>query len=328
MSGKGILDADMTTVAGWLRDGWRWWVDELAALVPDRWRALGRGRAEVARFDGTHLTGAAPGKAVAVAVASELCLVRVVERPALSERDVARMLAFEADRILPMPAETMVAAGRIVAREGATMRLAVAGLPRARADALAGLIVQQRARPVRVFVDHPAGAIELLPALRDAGYLGVRHGAARGWWAAVAFLFVLNVGLLIWRDAARNQRLQEVVDAQAPAVAVSRAMTGRVRTGQRVALVTARRRAAYDPLGVLARVSGGVPGGTWAQRYGWTGDTLKLAGYRRRDANVVAALRALPGFVEVRNTNTDSVAEVPAGQPFDVSARLAGGERR
>lgn len=328
MSGRGILDADMTTVAGWLRDGWRWWVDELAALVPDRWRTLSRGRADLARFDGTHLTGAAPDRPVAIGIAPELCLVRVVERPALGERDVARMLAFEADRILPMPAETMVAAGRIVEREGGTMRLAVAGLPRARADVLVALVAQQRLRPVRVFVDHPAGAIELLPALRDAGYLTVRPGAARGWWVAVAFLFVLNVGLLIWRDAARVQRLQEVVDAQAPAVGVSRAMTGRVRAGQRVALVTARRRAAYDPLGVLARVSGGVPAGTWAQRYGWTGGTLKLAGYRPRSANIVGALRQLPGFVEVRNTNTDSVAEVPAGQPFDVSARLAGGERR
>ena len=124
------------------------------------------------------------------------------------------------------------------------------------------------------------------------------------------------------------QRLQDVVDAQAPAVAVSRAMTGRVRAGQRVAWVSVRRRAAYDPLGTLARVSAALPAGAWAQRYGWTGDSLKLAGYRPRDANIVGALRQVPGFIEVRNTNTDSVAEVPAGQPFDVSARLAGGERR
>lgn len=328
MTGRGILDADMTTLAAWLRDGWRWWRDELAALVPPRWRALGRTNAAVARFDGAELTGVARGDAAAVAVAPELCLVRLVDRPAMGERDVARMLAFEGERILPMPAETMIAAARIVARDAGTMRLAVAGLPRARAEVLAQLIAARALRPVRVFVDHPAGEIELLPALREAGLLAPRGGAARGWWAAVAFLFLLNVGVLIWRDAARTARLQDLVAAQAPAVGVSRAMTARVRAGQRLALASIRRRAAYDPLGTLARVSAALPAGAWAQRYGWTGDTVKLAGYRPRDANIVAALRRVPGFVEVRNTNTDSVAEVPAGQPFDISARLAGGERR
>lgn len=324
---RGILDADMTTLAGYLRDGWRWWVEELSGMVPERWRGLGRTRAEVARFDGTHLSQVAGGTA-AIAVAPELCLVRVIDRPAMGERDVARMLAFDAERILPMPAETMVAAARIVSRDGATMQLAVAGLPRARAEGLAMLVAERGLRPVSVFVDHAEGAIELLPALREAGLLSVRRGAARGWWAAVAFLFVLNVGLLVWRDAARVQRLQDVVDAQAPAVTVSRAMIGRVRSAQRVAFVSLRRRAAYDPLGTLARISAALPAGAWAQRYAWTGDTLKLAGYRPRDANIVAALRAVPGVVEARNAATDSVAEVPAGQPFDVTTRLAGGERR
>lgn len=328
MTTRGILDADMTAVAGWLRDGWRWWVDELAALVPDRWRALGRGRADSATFDGAELTGATPGRAAAIAVAPALCLVRVVDRPLMGQRDIGRMLALDAERILPMPAETMVAAGRVLSREGTTMRLAVAGFHRARAEALGALVERQRLRPVQVFVAHPAGAIELLPALRAAGLLPARRSAAQGWWGTVAFLFALNAALLVWRDAARVERLREVVEAQAPAVAVSRAVIGRVRAGQRVAALATYRRGSYDPLGTLARVSAALPAGAWAQRYGWTGDSLKLAGYRPRDANIVAALRTMPGVVEVRNVNADSVAEVPAGQPFDVAVRLAGGDRR
>ena len=37
MSGS-ILEADMTTVGRWLRDGWRWWIDELTSMVPPRIR--------------------------------------------------------------------------------------------------------------------------------------------------------------------------------------------------------------------------------------------------------------------------------------------------
>jgi hypothetical protein len=322
MAGRGILDADMATVGGWLRDGWRWWIDELAQMVPPSWRAAAGPRAVAARFDGTRLAGGLPGQAVAITLDPALALVRIVERPAMGERDLDRLLAFDAERIMPLPAEAMVVASHIDRREGAAMQVAVAALPLARAEALATAVTAANVRPARVLLDRPEGAIDFLPALRRAGFFAQNRSAARGWWVAVAFLFALNLAMIVWRDVARTDRLEETVAQQQPAVAISRAMANRVRGGQRVARVSLARRAAFDPLGVLARVSTALPAGTWVQRYNWYGDTLKIAGYRPRNANVVTALRAAPGFVEVRNTSSDTVAEIPAGQPFDVTARL------
>jgi hypothetical protein len=322
MSGRGILDADMATVGGWLRDGWRWWIDELAAMVPPGWRSAAGPRAAPARFDGARLAGGLPGQAVAITLDPELALVRAIERPAMGERDLDRLLAFDAERIMPMPAEAMVVASHVDRREGAHMAVAVAALPIARAQALADAVAAANLRPARVLLERAEGAIDFLPALRRAGFFHRDTSAARGWWMAVAFLFLLNGALIVWRDAARTDRLEEMVAQQRPAVGISRAMAGRIRGGQRVARVSMARRAAFDPLGVLARVSNALPPGAWVQRYNWYGDTLKIAGYRPRNANVIAALRAAPGFVEVRNTSADTVAEIPAGQPFDVTARL------
>lgn len=323
MSGRGILDADMTTVGGWLRDGWRWWIDELAAMIPPSWRRLGTG-GQIALFDGTRVTGAEAGRTAAIRLAPDLCLVRTIERPAMGERDLAAMLALDADRIMPMPAETMVVAARIVAREATRMTVRVAALPRERAIALASATAAAGVIPSRVFLADGDDAIEFLPALRASGLMAIRRGAARAWWGAVAFLLLLNIALLVWRDSARTQRLEDLVEAQRPAVAASRTIAARVQNGQRAARVVLARRRSRDPLWLLGQVSTALPPGAWVQRFGWDGETLKLAGYRPRNANVVAALRATPGFVEVRNTSSDTVAEIPAGQPFDVTARIIG----
>ncbi|MGI4881479.1 MAG: hypothetical protein ACRYG4_28790, partial [Janthinobacterium lividum] len=106
-----ILDADMTTVGRWLRGGWAWWTQELADLVPPRWRtpAVPR-RALVALYDGVGGFGfSRNGRAVApppgrrpalVALPPHLCLVRATAMPALGVRDTARMVALEAGRLL------------------------------------------------------------------------------------------------------------------------------------------------------------------------------------------------------------------------------------
>lgn len=328
MSGRGILDADMTTVGGWIRDGFRWWIDELAGMVPPAWRRLGSS-GRLARFDGTRLSGGAPGVQVAISLAPELCLVRTIDRASMSDRDLAAMLAIDADRIMPMPAETIVVAGRVAARGATSMTARVAALPREKAIALASAIAAAGAIPTRVFLEDGkhSETIEFLPALRAAGLLARRRGMARIWWAAVAFLFVFNVALLVWRDSARVQRLKDVVEAQRPAVSASRMIAARVASGQRVARASLAQRRAHDPLWVLGQVSSALPPGAWVQRFGWDGETLKLAGYRPRNANVLTALRAAPGFSEVRNSSSDTVAEIPAGQPFDVTARISGPAR-
>jgi len=37
-----LLDMDMTTLGAALREGWDWWTDKLARMVPTRWQARPR----------------------------------------------------------------------------------------------------------------------------------------------------------------------------------------------------------------------------------------------------------------------------------------------
>jgi len=42
MNSSSFLNADMATVGSWLRGGWRWWTNEIAAIVPASLRKMGQ----------------------------------------------------------------------------------------------------------------------------------------------------------------------------------------------------------------------------------------------------------------------------------------------
>ena len=89
----------------------------------------------------------------------------------------------------------------------------------------------------------------------------------------------------------------------------------------------AAERGSHDVLGALGSVSAALPSGAWVQRYAWSGRSVRLTGYKRQGVDVLAALRHDPRFANVRSANSDVIAEIPAGQPFDITATLKGAAR-
>ena len=337
MAGNGILDADMATLGAWFARGWGWWVDELRALVPARLRRGARRRAlywdaaagclrHDPAWDGgainqvTHGVAADPASAEVILPAGA-CLVREVTVPPMALRDVPRMVALDADRLMPVPG-TIVACTVLGAVPGG-LRVAVAGLPRAAAEALAGALDGAPAALLAPVPGH-AASVDLLPALRAAGLLGGARGSAARWWAVVAFLFVLNAGLLVWRDAAETDAMQAIVDQQASAVNTARAITARARRADALAGAVAAARARAEPLALLARIDAALPPGAWLQRFAWDGGAeIRLAGYRPAQADVAGALRRA-GFGVARYGDGDATGASPLGQPFEATLRMKG----
>jgi hypothetical protein len=339
MSARALLDADMRTVGVWLTTGLRWWLDELAALVPSRFRRPKAAGLPVIRYDSvlglidqrTDGAVALPadkgGNRVVLALPAALCLRRRVERPTFSDRDLDRMLALDCDRIMPLSGDAIIVAGEIVEHrpDGERVVIEVVGLPLARAKPIVDAFsaTQYTAESVVVEPSSPGGpSIDLLPAMRQAGMLAKARGELQGWWALVAFLALLNVGVLIWRDAARLDRLDQLVQAQQPAVDIAQRISRRIERVDRIAsgAIAMRER---EPLGLIASLGDALPPGAWIQRLTWTRDGIRLAGYRPKGADVAGGLRRA-GLADVRYTNTDSSAGVAAGEPFEVAARLTG----
>lgn len=342
MTGAGILNADMATIRSLVITGLRWWWDELAGIVPRRWREARVGRLAFHAYDperGTlelmPATGSASPRADAPAVVvlpAELTLIRTIDYPAVSERDLARLIDLDRDRIMPQGAEALLAA-RVLARSGpigpasGRMQVEVAGLPLDRARALAMALATLPREPVRVLASAPVVAdhppIDLLPALRRAGLSGTTARSAMPLWLAVGALFLLNIGLLVWRDSAALDELSATIDQQQPAVSVAHRIIARMRSEDRIVQDTAAARHRREPVALMARIDQALPAGTWIQRFSWSGDAVQLAGYHPPRSDVSGALRHA-GLVVVRYGDSSDEAPTSLGEPFEVTVRLGG----
>lgn len=334
MPSNTILNADMRTVGRWLAGGFVWWAAELGAMVPAWLHRRPRKRGRSIHWDAATSTlhadttgNDAPIARATVILPPGVCLLREIAVPPMSERDLARMIALDADRLMPLARGEIIVAAQILARDEGRMRVAVAGLPRSAAIPLCEALVAAGGPPAAVLAApamDDAEAIDLLPAIRAAGLFGEPDRAAARWWIAVAALFMLNIGIVMWRDAAATDNLQAMVDAQKGAVDVAHAVVGRIRRGDRLAAAISDGRHGREPLAVMARVDAALPAGAWLQRFGWRGQDLRLSGYRPSHADISGAMRR-SGFKVIRYSDTDAAGASVLGQPFEIVLRA--GER-
>ncbi len=340
MKANTILNADMATVSGWLRSGWRWWLDELTGMIPSSWR-LGSGRRNgpLALYgeDGAleMLTGTAGSmdkpREADLALPLSCSLMRELALPVMSRGDLRNYVSLEAGRLFPFADTRLIADAEMIGREtGATVMTAhVAAVHRE--TILAALAAAHSAGlvPQRIVLLDPAAPdrsmFDFAPLLRTEGLLPPRSQQRLLWWSLVGFAVLLNVGLLVWRDQQSVARLQTAVDAQAPAVSIYRAIAGRTARIEQVARSTVARRAQQDALGDLAAATAALPDSAWVQRYDWDGRSVRLAGYLRPPTDVIAALGKSGRFINVRPGAADVQADIPIGQPFDVTADIERG---
>lgn len=332
MSGRGILDADMQTIGGWLTGAVRWWLEELLSLVPQRVRDRLKARTTLVDYrPGTgalwpRTEGVVGRGPISVVLPPDLCLVRTIAPPQMNARDLAAMLALDGDRIMPFGDGAMILAARIIARhgEGGRMAAEVAGLPRDSAKTLAEVLRLAARTPAHVLVSPPDPSgplpIDMLPALRRAGLTGGRDRSGAALWLTVGFLFMLNIGLLIWRDSASVDALYSVVAQQQPAVAAAHRIVGRMRAVDTVAADTLVARRGREPLAMLVRIDRALPEGAWLQRLSWQGDAVRMTGFRAPRTDVSAALRRA-GLGVLRYDDSSTTAQTPFGQPFDITIR-------
>lgn len=336
MNVNAVLNADMSTLRAWALSGFRWWIGQLRGLVPARWRESVEGQRAVALFEGAdRFSYLRAGKRIAkpvqpqarvtLAIPEHFGLTRTLAVPRLGMADISRIVALEIERLMPLPpGETLVAIDPQPAGDDADgMLVAVAILPRSAAANAVEAATTAQLMPTKVSLlraHAKAGRFDFAPMLRELGLLPSRRSPALLWWSIVGVAFLLNLILLIVRDQQAVDRIATLVNEQAPAVSAARTIASRARQFEVNADRLAEQRRSHDALGALGAVSAALPAGAWVQRYSWNGLTVRLTGYKRQGVDVLAALRRNPLFANVRSTNSDVIAEIATGQPFDITA--------
>lgn len=338
-----ILDMDMTSLGGAMREGWDWWTGELAAMIPARWQARERKLSGPSAgfaadgtlwLDGVLLDPVAEGarlRLLPVILPPAAAIATRTMLPRLGRGDLARMVALESDRLLPFPPGTAIAAARALPNEAepghARVPTMVAGMPQARAAALVEAARTRGIEPLALVWQSPEDeglTIDLLPALVASGAIMPRRDSRPFWWGLVAALFLANFGLMIWRDIAATTAFAAEVEAQAATGSAARTLAGRLAREAATRKALLAEREAHDPLSLLALTAVALPQGAWVQRYSSTPESLRITGYKAPGSDIQTALRTTGRFASLQTSVSDPTAEGGGGQPFDVSATLTG----
>ena len=331
-----FLNADMATLAGWFDEGLTWWLKELRDMVPARlrtllapippplatydngtltfWRAAGTAAAPVARAQGP-----APARAH-ILVPPSLVLERELQVPQLSDKDLRRMIALDIDRLTPFEAHD-VYFDIVEQRDGLDRpRLTLGVLRRVDANKILASAKQNRIEIAALSVGFPAGGhrrYDFVPALRRGK--AMPRPNAGFWWAFVAFLVVLNIFLLIWRDTVSTDALRSAVAAHQDLADLA------ARVHDRASAEAMKRRAFlagredHLPLPMLEALTKAVPAPSWVQTLDWDGRTVHIAGFKP------ATLDLLPGLVASHQFKNVKLESMPLSQTktlvhFELSA--------
>ena len=336
-----LLNADMRSIGALIRQGFAWWIDELAALLPPTWRERFSSRPRLLaeplaaggwRYwkDGRPLAEDAARRAARAEVGLVLppgaVLTREVQFPRLPLADVRRMVALDLDRLSPLRPDLVFVDVEVVNRDSAAGRqtVLVGVLPRELAarqlEAARGEGFSPKALSVAIAEGAPQNRFDFLPAMRRAAGEGAGGGPARYWWIAVAALVAIDLGVLVGRDILDVSRLRDAVAGQRGAVNAVLALHRRVEgeNAQRRDLVARGTR--NEPLRMLGALTAAIPAGAWVQHLEWNGQTLRVVGFRSAEVDMFAALRGSPAFTNPRAATADAGSRPGPSQPFDITA--------
>jgi general secretion pathway protein L len=345
MNAKDFLNLDMASAAQLLLQFWRWWTDELTAMLPPEWRErLTRRSHVVAQVRGSGIVytdeesgamlASKPKGAIKFLIPHERVLTRQIDLPLLPISDVKRMVALEIDRLTPFQPEQVYFDADIVARDPETGRqqVAVGILPRTTAEQILGFVREHDLAPVTIGVTANGTAapdFDFLAAMRDTQGGDAAQRRSLYWWAAAAVLLIVNIAFLTYRDSTSLDELRQAVDAQQAPVTIA------LRTRDKVNHEAARRtlllesKSRTSPLPVLDAVTKAMPQDAWVSRFEWNGRTVHIRGQRKTSNDILARLEASPVLRNARSLSGDTRnGDGTTLLPFDMQAdRQFGGAR-
>ena len=324
-----LLNADMTTLSRWARQGFDWWIGELRTLLPARLMGSAQRLRAFHRLEknGSIHVSSDPN-ADTLVLPADMCFVRHLQLPPMSEADLLALVTLDADRIMPVSADEIVVGVRRIGPSATPGLLdVVAGcLPLSRARSMAAAIEAQGLAPAHIGPltpdDEQALTFDLAPALRKAGLLPQRPAVARVWWTAAAVLLLINLGIAALREQQQVNQLQDLVTSQSTALGAVRRIEDRLRLGTASIERLRARREKQQPRRTLAVLERVLPQTCWVQRMEWDGAKARVAGYCAEGANPVAAVKASGAFAFVRASRAESLAQTYSGKPFDFNASL------
>lgn len=309
MSGAAVGPSRLlSSAASSVATGWRWWLAELADMLPRRLSGRpGDAVIVTAGSDGSLVGGPSKrtgGKTIpaALRLPSELVLARTVTLAAAAEENLAEVISFQLDRFTPFEPEEVYLGCRVVARDpdAEAIVAAFAVACRADVDALVERMARQGLACVTVIAPEGAwlpsqGQADLAldiarPATSDAS----SGRLSRVLWLIAAGLAIACVAVPLLRGRAQLAETQrELAAMRLEAHAVAQMREEVEQRAEQAAIPI--QRAQRTPLSVLiTELTRLVPDGGWVTQLEIDTASVQLTGYATAANALIPALESSP----------------------------------
>jgi general secretion pathway protein L len=332
MTFRDLLGNDLGPWAAGLHQSFQWWTDELARMAPPSWRRRPRPHEAVAEI-GSHgptvrlwrgsrfqerLEGRSRPLAVYLAAPREQVLTRTLVLPPLPAADLRRLAAQELDRLTPFrPEEVCFDVERLEPGDRPAGEVLLGVIRLTDLDAAVARAERFGLTPLGVGVLQGGRLrFDFLRAVRGAR----ANRRLIGLWSAVAVLAAINVAVAMWKDMDDVAALRRAVDLQRPTVELATKLRARVEkeTADRRALLA--RRDWNEPMRIEDAATRAFPAPQWIERMEWNGRTVRLAGFRDPNFNVLSAIATQPVLGAPRTLSNGAPGGAGAKVSFDVIA--------
>jgi general secretion pathway protein L len=312
-------------VVGLLGLFFRWWLGELAALVPTRLREhlqgggtrllleMKAGSPAFYRLRGRRAVPLATKQAardhkkaaVTLALPRTEIVTRKAQLPLAAEETLHEVVGFEMDRLTPFSREEVYYAFRLSGRDAKAGRLAVEIMlaPREKVDAL---LAEWRGQGLRIAAVDIAGGVpgqslgvNLLPRPATKAPSRVTRAVAGALTATAATLLILALQIPLERKADYAAALSERVAAERARVAELQRLRGEIASleTETTSLADLKRQDALT-LALLDQVTRLLPDTAWLNQLSVSGDRLELSGYSPNSSQLIATFEQSPRFTE------------------------------
>ncbi len=339
-----------------------WWRAQWRDMLPRRWREAGLDRTPVLVIEPDRLDrpanlrvrlrqggveraigelAAEPGAPRALAsllggrarppnlhlhLPAGIMLARDVTLPLAAERDVARVLQYEMDRLTPFAAAEIIHAHEVVRRDrvNGRLNLRLSLVHRPRVEPAIETLVRIGLAPDAIEGREAGGAVRRVPLASRRRGLVRADLLRRGGWAVAAGLALLACVTPFARQGAALGTADRTIARLRPRVAEAHTLRARIiaSTAGADVLATARREVA-DPLVTLAALTRMLPDDTFLTDLSVTGRKLTLNGQSASAAKLIGTLAADPSIRNPAFVAPVTRLETSRSDLFSIRAELA-----
>lgn len=342
-------------------DAWRWWIGELAACVPAALRqrftgARGQllllvdiagdnlieetgnarrplGRIDVTAPDDRHvaLPRARHGehRPLAIRLDARHALRTTASLPLAAERNLAQVIGFEFERLVPFKQSEVYFAYRVTARDKAAQTIAVelTIVPQSELAAIVAALPGLGFPAAELQVASASGqAPTIIPLARGSRSVRSRSGRrinlALG--AVAVLLAIACVAIPLWRDSATIARLDaQIADArrQAEASAGLQKQIDAESRDQR--FLIDRKTASPTVTELLATLTQLLPDDTYLTQLEVKGDEVRMVGLTGSATALLAAIAKSPSFRDASFQSSITRDAKTNRERFDIGAHVA-----